>query len=94
MFAFSWRRTETEENIRQSTTLRTSRNHSVADNNPLLGASTIGQLPEFLARPRLYGIPLAGVEALVKRRAVLVAADELHRLARRAIKPDDPYVIT
>lgn len=61
---------------------------------PLPGASTIGQLPELLARHRLHGIPLAGVEALVKRRAVLVAADELHRLARRGIEPDDPYVIT
>lgn len=62
--------------------------------NPLPGAPTIGQLPEFLARHRLHGIPLAGVEALVKRRAVLVAADELHRLARRGIEPDNPYIIT
>lgn len=61
---------------------------------PLPGTPTIGQLPEFLARHRLHGIPLAGVEALVKRRAVLVAADELHRLARRGIEPDDPHVIT
>lgn len=61
---------------------------------PLPGASTIGQLPEFLAHHCLHGIPLAGVEALVKRRAVLMAADELHRLARRSIEPDDPHVIT
>lgn len=61
---------------------------------PLPGASTIGQLPELLARHRLHGIPLASVEALVKRRAVLVAADELHRLARRGIEPDNPHVIT
>ena len=94
MFAFNQQRTEAEENIRQSATLRTSRNHSVADNSPLLGTSAIGQLPEFLARHRLHGISLAGVEALVKRRAVLVTADELHRLARRGIEPDDPYVIT
>ena len=69
---------------------------SIADsgNEPLPGTPAIGQLPEFLARHRLHGIPLAGVEALVKRRAVLVAADELHRLARRGIEPDNPYVIT
>ena len=61
---------------------------------PLPGTSTIGQPPEFLARHRLHGISLTGVEALVKRRAVLVAADELHRLARRGIEPDNPHVIT
>lgn len=53
-------------------------------NGPLPGASAIGQLPELLARHRLHGIPLAGVEALVKRRTVLMAADELHRLAVEA----------
>lgn len=94
MFTFNSRRTETEENIRQSATLRISRNHSAAGNEPLHGTPAIGQLPEFFARHRLHGIPLAGVEALVKRRAVLVTADELHRLARRGIEPDDPYVIT
>lgn len=66
----------------------------VNTDEPLPGAPAIGQLPELLARHRLHGIPLAGVEALVKRRAVLVTADELHRLARRGIEPDDPYVIT
>ena len=69
---------------------------AIADtgSEPLLGTPAIGQLPELLARHHLHGIPLAGVEALVKRRAVLVAADELHRLARRGIEPDDPYIIT